>query len=105
MREGRLDLEWQQLVCLSEAAAASQHTEILRLCRNTDAVVAPVCSLSINVCVYATVSVSVCVCVDSVRVFWLIISPCHSAGKLLTVYLHAAVTVPIQECMPGLQSC
>lgn len=39
MREGRLDLEWQQLVCLSVAAAASQHTEILRLFRNTDAVV------------------------------------------------------------------
>lgn len=36
---------------------------------------------------------------------WLIISSCHSAGELLTVYLHAAVTVPIQECMPGLESC
>lgn len=29
MREGRLDLEWQQLVCLSVAAATLQHTEIL----------------------------------------------------------------------------
>lgn len=53
MREGRLDLEWQQLVCLSVTAAASQHTEILCIFRNTHAVVACVQKcLCLCVCVY-----------------------------------------------------
>lgn len=54
MREGRLDLEWQQLVCLSVTAAASQHTEILCLFRNKHAVVACVQKcLCLCVCVHA----------------------------------------------------
>lgn len=49
-----------------------------------------------------------CVCVYSCAQKtrrWLIISSCHSAGELLTVYLHAAVTVPIQGCKSGFKSC
>lgn len=49
-----------------------------------------------------------CVCVYSCAQKarrWLIISSCHSAGELLTVYLHAAATVPIQGCKSGFKSC
>lgn len=91
MREERLDLEWQRLLCLSVTTAAA--TQKYYTFSETHSVVA---------CIQ-----SVCVCVGvfmraTPALPWLIISSCHSAGELLTPYLHAAV-VPIQECMHGLE--
>lgn len=51
-REGRLDLEWQQLVCLSEAAAASS-------CRSADPAVSTLaCGNSVSMANHLAVPLS-----------------------------------------------